>query len=140
MSYASAAALQEALFAHLSADPALEVLLNGAIHDALPAGSVPPLYLSLGPEVARDRSDGTANGADHEISLSVVADAAGFQQAKTVAAAVCDALAAPGLAQALVLGRGRLVSLQFLRATAKRDGSGQRRRIDLIFRARLDDI
>ncbi len=140
MSYASAAALQAALFAHLAADSALNALLNGAIHDALPAGTVPPLYLSLGPEVVRDRSDGSASGADHEISLSVVADVAGFQQAKTVAAAVCDALAAPGLAQELVLTRGRLVSLHFLRATAKRDGSGQRRRIDLIFRARLDDI
>ena len=136
MSYASAAALQEAVFARLSADPAVAAILGGAIFDALPAGPVPPLYLSLGPEVARDRSDGTAHGAEHEISLSVVADTAGFQQAKVAAAAVCDALAAPDLP----LARGRLVFMRFLRATAKRDGAGQRRRIDLIFRARLDDI
>jgi hypothetical protein len=136
MSYAAAAALQEAVFARLSADPAVTAVLGGAIHDALPAGPLPPLYLSLGPEVARDRSDATARGAEHEITLSVLSDVAGFHLAKTAAAAVCDALAAADL----VLTRGRLVSLHFIRATARRDGSGQRRRIDLTFRARLDDI
>ena len=136
MSYAAAAALQEAVFAHLSADPALSALLGGAIYDALPAGPVPPLYLALGPEVARDRSDITARGAEHDMTLAVVSDTAGFQQAKTVAAAVCDALLAP----VLVLARGRLVAIRFLRANARRDGAGQRRRIELTFRARLDDI
>ncbi|MGR3526117.1 MAG: DUF3168 domain-containing protein [Paracoccaceae bacterium] len=135
MTYAAAAALQEAVFAHLAADPGVTALLAGAIHDALPAGPLPPLYLSLGPEVARDRSDATAQGAEHEITLSVVADAAGFHLAKTAAAAVCDALLDPDL----VLARGRLVGMHFIRATAKRD-SGGRRRIDLTFRARLDDI
>lgn len=136
MTYASAAALQQAIFAHLSADPDVVAAVDGAIFDALPAGTVPPLYLSLGPEVARDRSDQSAAGAEHDFTLSVIADAAGFQQAKQAAASVCDALAGPDL----VLSRGRLVSLRFIRATAKRDGAGQRRRIDLIFRARLDDI
>ncbi|MDM7970945.1 MAG: DUF3168 domain-containing protein [Paracoccaceae bacterium] len=135
MTYAAAAALQEAVFAHLAADPDVTALLGGAIHDALPAGPLPPLYLSLGPEVARDRSDATAQGAEHEITLSVVADAAGFHLAKAAAAAVCDALLDPDL----VLARGRLVGMHFIRATAKRD-SGGRRRIDLTFRARLDDI
>jgi hypothetical protein len=135
MSYAAAAALQEAVFAHLSADPAVTALLGGAIHDALPAGPLPPLYLSLGPELARDRSDATAAGAEHEFTLSIVADSTGFHLAKTAAAAVCDALADANL----TLTRGRLVALQFTRATAKRD-SGGRRRIDLTFRARLDDI
>lgn len=103
---------------------------------ALPAGPVPPLYLSLGPEVVRNRSDGSAQGADHDITLSVVADTAGFHLAKTAAAAVCDALAEPDL----TLSRGRLVAWHFIKATARRDGAGQRRRIDLTFRARLDDI
>jgi len=135
MSYAAAAALQEAVFARLTADPAVTAILGDAIHDALPAGPLPPLYLSLGAETARDRSDGTARGAEHELTLSVVTDAAGFHLAKTAAAAICDALAAADLA----LTRGRLVSLHFARATARRD-SGGRRRIDLTFRARLDDI
>ena len=132
MSYAAAAALQAAIFAHLSAAPALTALLGGAIYDALPAGPVPPLYLLLGPEAARDRSDQTAHGAE----LTVMTDVAGFQQAKQVAAAVCDALLDPDL----VLDRGRLGAVHFLRANARREGSGQRRRIELTFRARLDDI
>ncbi|WP_375570598.1 DUF3168 domain-containing protein [Seohaeicola saemankumensis] len=136
MSYAAAAALQAALFAHLSSAPALAALLDGAIYDALPAGPVPPLYLLLGPEAARDRSDQTARGAEHDIVLTVMTDVAGFQQAKQVAAAVCDVLLDPDLA----LDRGRLVSLHFLRANARRERSGQRRRIELTFRARLDDI
>ena len=136
MTYAAAAALQEAVFAHLAADPGVSAILGGAIHDALPAGPLPPLYLSLGPEQARDRSDGSAQGAEHEFTLSVLADAAGFHLAKTAAAAVCDALANAEL----TLSRGRLVALHFSRATARRDGAGQRRRIDLSFRARLDDI
>jgi len=37
------------------------------------------------------------------------------------------------------LERGRLVSLRFLRAVAKRDSRGDRRRIDLTFRARVDE-
>lgn len=136
MTYAAAAALQEAVFAHLAADPGVSAILGGAIHDALPAGPLPPLYLSLGPEQARDRSDGSAQGAEHEFTLSVLADAAGFHLAKTAAAAVCDALANAEL----TLSRGRLVALHFSRAIARRDGAGQRRRIDLTFRARLDDI
>ena len=135
MTYAAAAALQEAVFAHLNTDPTVTAILGGAIHDALPAGPVPPLYLSLGPELARDRSDGSARGAEHEITLSIVAETAGFHLAKTAAAAICDALTNA----ALTLTRGRLVALHFIRATAKRD-SGGRRRIDLTFRARLDDI
>jgi hypothetical protein len=135
MTYAAAAALQQAVFAHLAADPAVTALLGDAIHDAMPAGPLPPLFLSLGPDLARDRSDGTGRGADHEITLSVISTAAGFHLAKTAAAAVCDALADP----ALTLTRGRLVALHFLRASARRDGAG-RRRIDLTFRARLDDI
>ncbi|MDX1821433.1 MAG: DUF3168 domain-containing protein [Paracoccaceae bacterium] len=135
MSYAAAAALQQAVFAHLTADPALAAILGDAVHDTLPAGPLPPLYLSLGPETARDRSDGTASGAEHEITLSVISEGAGFHLAKTAAAAVCDALVAPDL----ILTRGRLVAMHFIRATAKRD-SGGRRRIDLTFRARLDDI
>jgi len=136
MSYTSAAALQQAVFVHLSADPAVIAALDGAIFDALPAGVVSPLYLSLGPEVVLDRSDRSAAGAEHDFTLSVIADTAGFQQAKLAAAVVCDALVEPDL----VLARGRLVFLRFVRATAKRDGAGQRRRIDLTFRARLDDI
>jgi hypothetical protein len=77
-----------------------------------------------------------ARGARHDFVISVVTDAAGFQAAKDAAGIVSDILAQP-LAP---LDRGQLVNLSFHKARALRDEAAQLRRIDLIFRARLDDI
>jgi hypothetical protein len=136
MSYGVSSALQTAVFQRLSGDAVLAGLVNGAIYDALPSGTLPPLYVSLGPETAKDKSDQTGQGAEHEFIISVVTDVSGFQAAKTVAAAVSDALVDADLS----LARGRLVSLNFARAAAKREGTGTVRRIDLKFRARVEDI
>jgi hypothetical protein len=135
MSYGMAAALQTALYQHLAADPALTALTGGAIFDAAPRGAVPDLYITLGPEEARERGDGSGAGAEHRVSVSVVSAGAGFLAAKQAAAIVSDSLeaAAPSL------DRGRLVSLTFLRARARRSRDGKTRRIDLTFRARVDD-
>jgi hypothetical protein len=135
MSYGMAAALQAAIWQHLVADAALSVLVGGAIHDAAPQGAVPDLYVVLGPEDVRARGDGTGAGAEHRVTVSVVSAAAGFLAAKDAAAAVSDALDGA----ALSLDRGRLVALGFLRARARRSRDGQRRWIDLTFRARVDD-
>ena len=135
MSYAMASALQTAVYAHLQADTALEALVGDAIFDAAPAGGVEGTYVSLGPEDVRDRSDKTGSGAQHDFTISVVTDAAGFQAAKEAAAAVSDALVdAP-----LTLTRGRLVGLGFLRARARLVSNGAKRQIDLRFRARVSD-
>lgn len=132
MSYASTAALQEAVFAALTGDGAVMTLAAGAVFDAVPPGALPGLYVSLGPERARGRSDVTGDGAIHDFSVRVVSDGAGFASAKTLAVAVSDALdGAP-----LTLGRGRLVSLHFRRAEARRIGPA--RQIELWFRARVD--
>lgn len=135
MSYGVAAALQAAIYERLAGDAALRVLVGSGVHDALPQGQVPDLYVLLGPEEARERSDGSGMGAEHRVTVSVVAQAAGFLVAKEVAGAVSDALDGA----ALSLARGRLVALGFLRARARRTGQGQQRRIDLTFRARVDD-
>jgi len=135
MSYALASALQAAVFSRLESDVALQALVGGAVYDAAPPGTVPGTYVTLGLEDVRDRSDGTGHGALHDFVVSIVTDAAGFQQAKTVGTAVSDAL----VDAALVLSRGRLVSLNFLRARARRVSSGAQRQIDLRFRARVED-
>jgi len=135
MSYGVASALQQAVFEALSADAALGGLVGGAIYDAPPTGAVPLTFVSIGAEDVRDRSDMTGRGARHDFTISVVSDAAGFAKAKAAAAAVSDAL----VDRALPLSRGHLVSLNFLRATARRVGTGQTRRIDLRFRARVED-
>lgn len=142
MSYAVAAALQEAIFARLSADAALAALVGNAIHDAIPPGTAPGTFVLIGPEEARDASDGTGAGAEHRLTISVITTAAGFQTAKAAAVAVSDALAAAPLP---VLARGRLVGLWFQRAVARREspaaaqGAAEVRRIDMIWRARVED-
>ena len=135
MSYAMSQALQVAVFARLSADAGLTGLVGTAIFDALPPGDVPPLYVALGSEKARDASDADGTGAVHEFTISIVTALAGFAAAKRAGAAVCDAL----LAAPLVLGRGRVIGFRFFKAEAARVGTGDTRRIDLIFQARLSD-
>ncbi|WP_424940212.1 DUF3168 domain-containing protein [Aliiroseovarius sp. S253] len=135
MSYGVSAALQQAIYQHLAADTDLSNLVAGAIYDAVPAGIITGTYVSLGPEDVRERSDMTGQGALHEVTISVVTDAAGFQAAKEVAAAVSDALVDASLS----LARGSLVYLNFHRARARRVEDADVRRIDLIFRARVED-
>ena len=130
MSYAAAAALQTAVFQRLSTAPALAGV---AVHDALPP-TPPGIFVLIGPEDVRDASDKSGAGADHRLSVSVISDAEGFLAAKQVAVAISDALSA-----ALpVMTRGRVVSLQFDRAQARRLDEGRIRRIDLTFRARIE--
>jgi len=135
MSYGVSAALQRAVFEHLVADGQVAAQAGGAIFDAPSEGVMPPLYVSLGPELVRDRSDKTARGAAHDFTVSVVTEAGGFDAAKALAGAVSDAL----VGAELMLARGRLVDLSFLRARAARTARGRLRRIDLRFRARVDD-
>jgi len=140
MSYAIAAALQAAIYARLSGDAALAALVGSAIHDAIPPGTAPGTFVLIGPEEVRDASDISGPGAEHRLTISVISTAAGFQTAKAAAVAVSDALAAPLPA----LARGRLVGLWFQRAVARRErpaapGAGEVRRIELIYRARVDD-
>lgn len=133
MSYSASAALQAAIYQRLASDLSLTALVGGAIYDAVPAGTLPDTYVTLGPEDVRDRSDATGAGAWHNVTISVLTATAGFQPAKDVAAAIGDALADADL----TLSRGRMAGIRFYRARARRDGA--LRRIDMTFRARVDD-
>ncbi|WP_299843150.1 DUF3168 domain-containing protein [uncultured Roseovarius sp.] len=135
MSYAAAAALQEAVFQKLSGDSSLAALVGNAVYDTLPVGNLPTTYVTLGPEDVRDRSDKSGGGAWHRFTISVITESGGFYVAKQVAGTINDALVGADLN----LTRGRLAGLHFFRARAKREGTGNLRRIDLTFRARVDD-
>lgn len=135
MSYGSSAALQEAVYGALSSDIDVNELTGGAVFDAEPTGTLPPLYISLGPETVRSRADYSGGGALHEFIVSVVSEAPGFAAAKSVAVAVGDRLVDAQLA----LSRGDLVSLRFQKAKAVRIEKGAKRRIDLTFRARVSN-
>ena len=134
MSYAGSAALQQAVFGALESDAALAGLVGEAIHEEPPAGAMPPLWVTLGAESARERTSAGRLGSRHDFVVTVVSEDGGFARAKAAAGAVCDALdgSNPPLA------RGRVVAMSFVRARASRRGGT--RRIDLTFRAFLDDL
>ncbi|WP_108484071.1 DUF3168 domain-containing protein [Oceaniglobus ichthyenteri] len=136
MSYAVSGPLQAAVYQHLLADAALGAIVGTAIYDAVPSGAVPATYITLGEEDAVDRSDKTGGGAVHTLMISVISDGAGFATAKAAAGAVSDAL----LDTTPTLSRGRIVGLWFVKAQARRVGTGDQRRIDLRFRAQTEDI
>ena len=130
------AALQAAVYARLAGDAAVGAAVGTAVYDAVPPGpQPPPTYVAIGPEEARDRSDKTGRAALHRFSISVISEAGGFHAAKAVAGAVEAAL----VTTPLTLSRGRVVALDFERAEARREPNGKRRRVDMRFRAMVDD-
>lgn len=136
MSYGASAALQRAVFDALSVDGVVGAALGGAIYDAMPAGVLPETYAILGPEEVRSRGDSSGATARHDFTVSVVSSAAGFAGAKAAAVAISDAL----IGADLVLDRGALSDLILFKTRATRLQGGQQRRIDLRFRARIDDF
>ena len=135
MSYAVSAALQSAVFSTVATDPGVIAVVGDAVYDALPSGTLPGLHISLGPENVRAEDDKTGSGSAHRCVVSVVTDVPGVRAAKEAAGAVSDALHEADL----TLTRGILVSLQFQRARAFKIEKGTGRRIDLTFRARVED-
>lgn len=133
MSYTLSDVLQTAVFGALSQDAELTALVNGAIYDALPSGGIPQLYITLGTERVRDRSDYETRAALHEFAIIVVSDAPGFLTAKQAATRVSEILDNGDLS----LSRGRLVRLDFHKANARlRDN---RREVEIWFRAFVED-
>lgn len=135
MSYGPAQALQAAVYQVLSADAGVTARVGTAIYDEVPPGPVAGTLISLGEGETRDLSDQSGGIAEHRFVISVISDAEGFAQAQDVATAVSDAL----VDTAPVMSRGRVVSLRFMKAQARRVRAGQVRRIDLTFRAIVED-
>ncbi|MBT0957062.1 DUF3168 domain-containing protein [Alphaproteobacteria bacterium KMM 3653] len=134
MSYASSAALQGAIYTALQGDAGVAAHLAGAIYDAAPVGAVPELYAVVGDEEARSARDASGFVLRYTLTISVLAEAAGFSAAKAAAGAICAALEGADLA----LSSGTLIDLTFQRAKAQRHTDGTQRRIDLRFLARVD--
>lgn len=130
MSYGAAAALQAAVYQRLT-----EALVEVTIFDAPPDRTGKGTFILIGPEEVVDQSDKTGGGAEHRVSVSVISDAAGFMSAKELAVQASDAL----VNTPLTLVRGRVVSIRFTRAVARRLRQGEARRIDLSFRVRVQD-
>lgn len=135
MSYALSSALQASVYQALTDDVGLFAIVGDAIYDALPVGVVPPIYVSIGPETVVDASDSTGVGAVHRFTVSVVSDTPAFLAVKAAAGLVSDVLHGANL----TLSRGYLVLMTFERATAARIDGASGRRIDLRFKARVED-
>jgi len=131
MTYALAAPLQDAVYDRLKGHPALAGV---PVFDATPEGALSGIYVVLGSEDVRDRSDKTGRAAQHRFVLTVAGADGGFRALKETAAAVEAALGA-----GLTLARGHVAFLRFERAVARRDRDGTRRRVEMTFRALLDD-
>jgi hypothetical protein len=136
MSYAIAASLQAVIYQHLSADAAVAGLVGSDIYDAVPPAGDPDLFVLIGDERVRDRSTKTSSAAYHDFVVSIATRAHGYTDAKELAAAICDSLQGDLPA----LSRGRLTGIWFRSARTRRGSAPDRRRIDLQFRAHVEDI
>jgi len=139
MTYAVAWPLQEALFARLTASPAVTALIGDRIYDAPPQIDTPIAaagpYALIGDEESSDWSTKTDRGADHLLRITVVAPERGFAEAKRAAGAICDAL----LDAPLSLSRGHVVGIFFLGAETERGEEDEIRRIELRLRVLIED-
>lgn len=137
MSYGASAALQAAVYQRLRGDTALADLVGDAIFDAMPVAAPAGVFVTLGPEDVRNAGDISAGGSRHDFVVSVLSgndDGGGFGAVKRAASVVADVLDQGQL----VLDRGTLTGMWFLRAVARRMENGAARQVDLTFRARVD--
>ena len=138
MTYALSVALQTAVYTRLSQDAALMDLVGQDIYDAPPPGppaEAPDIHVTLGEERVKDGATKTSVGAVHDFTVTVHARAEGFSRPKAAASAVCEAL----LPADLTLSRGHLVDLRLLFARADRGPANAPRRVEMRFRAVLED-
>lgn len=138
MSIALSGELQEAVYVALSGDAALNALVGSEIYDApLPSGGTLPVgeHVTLGEEAVKPFDTMTSSGGVHDFDVTVHSAASGFGSGKAVAAAVGEVL----IDANLPLASGNMVSLRFLKARAKRGVAPELRRIELRFRAVVEN-
>ncbi|MEE9455220.1 MAG: DUF3168 domain-containing protein [Paracoccaceae bacterium] len=138
MSVALSGELQGAVYGALAADVGLAALVGAEIYDApLPLGGALPLgeHVTLGEEVVKPFDTVTSSGGVHDFDVLVHSSANGFSAAKAVSAAVGTVL----IDASLSLASGNLVSLRFLKARAKRGVAPELRRIEMRFRAVVEN-
>src|SRR5690349_18014040 len=85
-------ALQQAIFAQLSNDPATTAALGGTrIYDDVPPRAEFP-FVTFGISSERDWSTGTDQGFEHAVSLHVWSRGHGRKEAEAIVSAVREAL------------------------------------------------
>lgn len=127
----AASALQKAIFARLSGDAALTILVgaNGITDRRLTAPASPLVVVAAIDSV--DHSTATEPGEEHTVTLEAWSEAGGHRQVQAIAAVVRAALHDA----ALVLDGHHLVLLLHRDTRLKRDGKSRFHRADMRFRA-----
>lgn len=125
-------ALQQALFAELSADADVQSLLGDPprLYDAVPREAVFP-YAVLGDGQETDASTATGQGSEHLLALHVWSRGQGHREAKQIARAIRACLDGASL----VLTGFALVGIAFRSADYARQPDGDTWRATLRFRA-----
>jgi len=139
MSLVLSGVLQGAIFDILMADAALNALVGGEIYDApLPSGGTFPAgeHVTLGEEIVKPFDTVTSSGGVHDFEVTVHSSANGFAGVKAAAGAVLTALIGANWS----LSGGHLVSVRLLKARAKRGVAPELRRVEMRFRAVVEEI
>jgi hypothetical protein len=123
-------ALQQAIFATLSADMTLSASIGRRLYDAPPRKSDFPYVVFCEDDEAAWNTAGDC-GSEHNVALHVWSRAGGRKECKEIAASICALLDDAALTPA----GHRLISLQFVKATFERIADGKTFRARLIFRA-----
>jgi hypothetical protein len=114
-------ALQQAIFAGLTADAALTALLGGQrVYDDVPERAEFP-YVTFAVTSERDWSTGSEEGSEHSLTLHVWSRAGGRREAHEIMGALREALHDAALA----LTDHRLVNLRHEFSEARRDADGE---------------
>lgn len=131
----AALALQQAVFAALTADAGVIALLGSPprVFDEVPRDAALP-YAVIGDASESDWSTKTDHGASLLFGVQIWSRAAGYQEVKLIAGAVRAALDGAALA----LSGATLIDLGFDSASYARESDGVTRRAELKFRALIE--
>jgi len=119
-------ALQQAIFATLSASSDLQTLIGNRLFDYVPPDSAFP-YVVLGDGAESDWSTSTEDGTEHSIQIDVWSREPGHKEAKQIA----DVIRAALNNSSLTVSGATLIDIRHLTTDFSREPDGQ------TFRARL---
>ncbi|HXC56105.1 MAG TPA: DUF3168 domain-containing protein [Rhizomicrobium sp.] len=128
-------ALQQAIFATLTADSAVLDAVGDPprLFDAVPRGTAFP-YIVIGDDKESDWSTATEPGSAHALTIHIWSRAAGRRETRLAAEAVIAALNGAEL----VIDGQTLIDLRWLESDSSRESDGETVHAQLKFRAVLE--
>jgi len=123
-------ALQQAIFAALSASSDLQALIGNRLFDFVPPDSIFP-YVVLGDGNESDWSTATEDGTEHAVQIDVWSREPGHKEAKEIA----DVIRATLNNAALTVTGATLIDIRHLTTDFSRESDGQTFQARIRFRA-----